>query len=74
MITVYCLWAKTNNRTRGQFECNVTWFDFVRSHARCGCVLERVGGRGVRLKLNVQGQGDGKSLDVDGQGMGGLEN
>ena len=41
MIPLNCLWAKSNNRTRGQFECDVTWFgscfDFVRSHARCGC-------------------------------------
>ena len=36
MIPLYCLRAKSNNRTRGQFECDVTWFsfcfDFVRSH------------------------------------------
>ena len=41
MIPFHCLWAKSNNRTCGQFECDVTWFcfsfDFVRSHARCGC-------------------------------------
>ena len=41
MIPLHCLWAKSNNRTRGQFECDVTWFcfcfDFVRSHVRCGC-------------------------------------
>ena len=41
MIPLHCLWAKSNNRTHGQFECDVTWFwfcfDFVRSHARCGC-------------------------------------
>ena len=40
MIPLHCLWAKSNNRTRRQFECDVTWFrfcfDFVRSHARCG--------------------------------------
>ena len=41
IIPLYCLWAKLNNRTRGQSKCDVTWFcfcfDFVRSHARCGC-------------------------------------
>ena len=41
MIPLLCLWAKSNNRTRGQFECDVTWFcfrfDFVCSYARCGC-------------------------------------
>ena len=31
--------TKSNNRMRGQFECDVTFFlfDFVRSHVRCGC-------------------------------------
>ena len=41
MIPQHCFWAKSNNRTHGQFECDVTWFrfcfDFVRSHAQCGC-------------------------------------
>ena len=41
MIPLHFLWAKSNNRTHGQFECDVTWFcfcfDFVRSHVRCGC-------------------------------------
>ena len=41
MIPLHCLCAKSNNRTRGQFECDVTWFvfcfDFVRSYAQCGC-------------------------------------
>ena len=41
MIPLHCLWAKSNNSTRGQFECDATWFcfcfDFVRSYARCGC-------------------------------------
>ena len=37
----HCLWAKSNIRTRGQFECDVTlfWFcfDFIHSHAWCSC-------------------------------------
>ena len=41
MIPMHSLWAKSNNRTRGQFECDVIWFcfcfEFVRSHSRCGC-------------------------------------
>ena len=41
MIPMHCFWDKANNRTRGQFECDVTWFcfcfDFVRSHVRGGC-------------------------------------
>ena len=41
IILLHCLWAKSNNRTRGQFECDVTWFcfcfHFVRSYARSGC-------------------------------------
>ena len=41
MIPLHCLWAKSNNRTHCQFECDVTWFrfcfDFVCLYARCGC-------------------------------------
>ena len=41
IVTLHCLWDKSNNITRGQFECDMTWFCFyfyfVRSHARCGC-------------------------------------
>ena len=29
MIPLHCLWAKSNNRTRGQFECDVLSFVFV---------------------------------------------
>ena len=39
--TIALFLAKSNNRTRGQFEYDVTWFcfyfDFVRLQARCGC-------------------------------------
>ena len=39
--TIACLWDKSDNRTRGQFEYDVTCFcfcfDFIRSHAQCGC-------------------------------------
>ena len=28
MILLHCLWAKSNNRTCGQFKCDVTWFCF----------------------------------------------
>ena len=28
MILLHCLWAKSNYRTRGQFECDVTLFLF----------------------------------------------
>ena len=49
MIPLHCLWAKLNNKTHGQFECDLTWFcfrfDFIRSHARCGC-CSSVGWRG----------------------------
>ena len=41
MIPLNSLWAKSNNGTCGQFECDVTWFcfgfGFVFLHARCGC-------------------------------------
>ena len=119
MISLHCLWAKSNNRTRGQFEYDVTWFcfcfNFVRSHARWKEVKRSqtkrkesqtrlmswywkrkptwrkdlitynsyswimflfnwlIGeGRGVRLKLDVQGQVGGRILDVDGQGRWGF--
>ena len=79
MIPLHCLWAESNNRTCGQFECDVTWFyfcfEFVCSHARCGCCsilfVGKGGGRGVHLKLDVQGEGDRKLLVVDSQGGGG---
>ena len=41
MIPLHCLWAKSINRTRGEFECDLTWFcfcfGFVRSHVWCNC-------------------------------------
>ena len=42
MMQLHCLWAKSNNRTRGQFKCDVCdlvllCFDFVCSHAQSGC-------------------------------------
>ena len=76
MIPLHCLWAKWNNRTRSQFECDVTWFcfclDFVRSNASYGCwSIVCWKGWGIRLKLEVQGpEGVGKILDVNGQGLG----
>ena len=79
------MWAKSNNRTLGQFVCDVTWFYFclisLCSHARCGCFSmvcwggwRKVGGGGGCLKLDVQGQEGGKILDADEQGVWGLEN
>ena len=49
-------------------------FDFVHSHAWCGCCsivclrFQDVEIKQVRLKLNVQGQEGGKILDAAGQG------
>ena len=77
MIPLHCLWAKSNNRTRDQFEYDVTWFCFelVCPHAQCGCwsiVFWRGWGRwrerGIRLKLDLQDHGGGQTLDVEGQG------
>ena len=40
MIQLHFLWAKLNNRMRGQFECDLIWicfcYGFVRSYARYG--------------------------------------
>ena len=41
LISLRYLWAKSKNRVRGQFECDVAWFcfwfDFVGSNAQCSC-------------------------------------
>ena len=73
--------AKSNKKTRGQFECDVTWFcfyfEFVRSRCRCCSIVCWRGwreGAGIGLKLDVHGQGGGTILDVDGQGGGGFKN
>ena len=42
MLPLDCLWAKSNDRTRDQFECDVTFFfcfDSVRSHAQCCSIV-----------------------------------
>ena len=54
-IPLHCLWAKSNNRTRDQFEYDVTWFcfcfDFVRSHVRCGfCSIVRLPFQVLQIK------------------------
>ena len=45
MMPLYCLSTKSNNKTSGQFECDMTWFcfcfDFIGTHA-----LEDANGRG----------------------------
>ena len=75
VIPLHYLRAKSNNWTRGQFECNVTWFcfcfDFVRSHARCGCCLMAC--RTGWVQGSFKGQGGGKISDVGKQGVEGLE-
>ena len=35
MISLHCLCAKSNNRTRGLFECDVTWFCFCFDSFTC---------------------------------------
>ena len=60
MIPLHCLSTKSNNKTRGQFECGMTWFclcfDFIGSHAREGETVEGMRG-GVRLGMGVEGGG-----------------
>ena len=47
MIPLSFLWTKSNNRTHGQFKCDVTWFcfcfDFLFPHARWVVVSYFVG-------------------------------
>ena len=76
--------GKSNSRTCGKFECDMTWFFFVLilSVLMNGATSEKGGGGGGRggegegwcLKLDVQREGGGKISDVDGQGVGVLEN
>ena len=64
MIPLPCLWAKSNNRTHGQFECDMNWFcfcfDFVCSHARCSCCsinclrFQVVKGKKTDWKMNTK--------------------
>ena len=35
MILLHCLWGKSNNRTRGQFECDVLGFVVLVSLLTC---------------------------------------
>ena len=62
MIPLHCLSAKSNNKTRGQFECGMTWFcfcfDFIGSHAREGGAVEGMRS-GVRLRVGVEGGREG---------------
>ena len=41
MIPLHCLWDKSNKRTPGKFEHDISWFcfcfDFVHSYVRCSC-------------------------------------
>ena len=39
MIPLHCLWAKSKNRTRGQFECDLTWFCFCIDFVHMHCVV-----------------------------------
>ena len=70
--------GKSNSRTCGKFECDMTWFFFVLilSVLMNGATSEKGGGEGEGwcLKLDVQREGGGKISDVDGQGVGVLEN
>ena len=72
--------GKSNSRTCGKFECDMTWVFFVLilSVLMNGATSEKGGGEGEGegwcLKLDVQREGGGKISDVDGQGVGVLEN
>ena len=72
----HCIVCGLNRTIERVISLNVTWigFVFVRSHARCGCCSIVCWREGVRLKLNVHGQGGRKILDVVGQGGGDLKN
>ena len=81
MIPLRCLWVKSNNRTRGQFECGVTWF-YVVLLLTCTVrflfhsLLERVGGEwggwGFIWNWSSRVNGGGIVLYLDGQGCWGF--
>ena len=66
MIPLHCLWAKSNNRTRGHFECDVTWFfvlmSFVHMHGAVVVPYFVIEGGNV---LDVDGHGGGESWKLD---------
>ena len=72
MIPLHCLWAKSNNRTRDQFECDVSWFrfcfDFVRSHAGRGPLHKQeykdTKKQIMRLSFEIGWEGGGISLEI----------
>ena len=72
MIPLHCLSAKSNNKTRGQFECGMTWFcfcfDFIGSHAREGGAVEGMRS-GVRLRVGVEGGREGGGGGGGGGGV-----
>ena len=77
MIPLHCLWAKSNNRKHGQFECDDTWiwmFWFCwftcTVHLLFSGFLNRVGdGLGIGGMVHL-----GKILKLNGQWVGDLEN
>ena len=73
MIPLHCFWTKSNNRTGGQFECDVIRFILILLFHMHVVVFVPYGG--IFLKFDVQGQKGGRILNVDGQGgVEGLEN
>ena len=39
-LPLHCLWAKSNNRARGQCECDVTWFIFLFCICSLTCTVQ----------------------------------
>ena len=61
MIPLHCLWAKSNKRLHGQFECDVTWFcfclDFVqRKQVDCKMSTKNVNNYKWKTFPNIFGQ------------------
>ena len=73
MIPLHCLWAESNNRTCGQFECDVTWFyfclnSFVHMHGAVVVLFWKRWGEGGSFKIGRprwRGQGGGGSWKLD---------
>ena len=78
MISWHDLKAKSNNKTHGQFEWDLIWFcfcfDFICSHAWCGCCSLVSWRGGVHLKLVIQGKGGWENFGCRWTGGGQLDN
>ena len=79
MILLHCLWAKSNNKTHGQFECDMTWFCFYFDCCLFTCTVQLLFHSSLEvmkwglIKIGCQRSREWKNVGP-GEGGGGLEN